>query len=167
MKKNILTVIIMAVTLINTILLAVLIFTIVPTANKTTRLMDKVASTIDLELESPDGSQLAVSDIVIYDIPDKLQINLKKGEDGTDHYASLSVSLSMNSKHVDYEDLNPKVTENSNAIKEIVQEEFAKYTRDEVEANKNVIKEQIITRIHELFQSDFIINVSFGNLVMQ
>ncbi len=169
MKKNILTIIIMAVTLINTILLGVLIFAIVPTANKTTKMVDKVASIVDLELESPENKndQVAVSDIVIYDMPDKLTINLKKGADGADHYAMLNVSISMNSKHKDYEALNPKVTENSNAIEEIVQEEFAKYTRDDVEANKNIIKEQIVSRIQDLFQSDFIISVSFGNLILQ
>jgi hypothetical protein len=53
-----------------------------------------------------------------------------------------------------------------NPIKEIVTEEFAKYTMDEVEANKNVIKQQVITRLSELFQSDFIINVSFGNIIL-
>ncbi len=169
MKKNILTIIIMAVTLINTILLGVLIFTIVPSANRTTKLVDKVASIVDLEMESPENAsaQVAVSDIMIYDLPDKLTINLKKGDDGVEHYAMLNVSLSMNSKHEDYETLNPKVTENSNAIEEIIQEEFAKYSRDEVEANKNVIKNQIIIRIQELFQSDFIISVSFGNLILQ
>ncbi len=169
MKKNILTIIIMAVTLINTVLLGVLIFTIVPSANRTTKLVDKVASIIDLELESPENknAQVAVSDIMIYDLPDKLTINLKNDEDGKDHYAMLNVSISMNSKHEDYETLNPKVTEYSNAIEEIVQEEFAKYTRAEVEAKKNVIKEQIIIRIQELFQSDFIISVSFGNLILQ
>lgn len=168
MKKNILTIIIMAVTLINTILLGVLIFTIVPTANRTTKLVDKVASIVDLELESPENKNalVAVSDIVIYDLPDKLTINLKKDEDGKEHYAMLNVSISMNSKHEDFETLNPKVTEYSNAIEEIVQEEFAKYTRDEVDVKKNVIKEQIIIRIQELFQSDFIINISFGNLVL-
>ncbi len=169
MKKNILTIIIMAVTLINTILLGVLIFAIVPSANKTTKLMDKVASIVDLEMESPENAraQVAVSDIMIYDLPDKLTINLKKGEDGVEHYAILNVSLSMNSKHEDYETLNPKVSEYSNAIGEIVQEEFARYTRDDVEANKNVIKEMIISRIQELFHSDFIISVSFGNLILQ
>lgn len=169
MKKNILTIIIMAVTLINTILLGLLIFTIVPSANKTAKLMDKVASIVDLELESPENAsaQVAVSDITIYDLPDKLTINLKKGEDGKDHYAIMNASISMNSKHEDFETLNPKVTEYSNAIEEIVQEEFAKYTRDEVEANKNVIKEQIISRIQDLFQSDFIISVSFGSLILQ
>lgn len=170
MKKNILTIIIMAITLINTVLLGLLIFTIVPAANRTNQLVAKVASIVDLELESPDAAEtvVSVSDIVTYDIPDKLTINLKSGENDSDakHYAIVYVSLSMNSKNDKYATLQPKVEENVNPIKEIVTEEFAKYTMDEVEANKNSIKEQVITRLQDMFQSDFIINVSFGNIIL-
>lgn len=168
MKKNILTIIIMAITLINTVLLAVLIFAIVPSANKTMKLVDKVNSIVDLELESPEGQEeeIAVSDIVAYNIADKLTINLKS-TDKESHYAVLKVSLSMNSKNEQYETLSTKVAENENAIKEIISDEFGKYTKDEVNTNKNQIKEQVITRIQEYFKSDFIINVSFGDLITQ
>lgn len=168
MKKNILTIIIMAITLINTVLLAVLIFAIVPSANKTMKLVDKVNSIVDLELESPDGQEedIAVSDIVSYNIADKLTINLKS-TDSENHYAIMKVSLSMNSKNEQYETLSPKVAENENAIKEIISDEFGKYTKEEVNANKNQIKDQIIIRIQEYFKSDFIINVSIGDLITQ
>lgn len=166
MKKNILTIIILAVTLINTVLLAVLIFAIVPTANRTTQLVAKVASIVDLELESPEQNELAVSDITIQNIEDTLTINLKSTNKES-HYAILSVSLSLNTKHADYETLQPKIVENDNTIKEIVTEEFGKYTKEEVNDNKSKIKEQVLTRIQDLFQSDFIINVSFGNLILQ
>lgn len=167
MKKNILTIIIMAIVLINTILTGVLIFVIVPTSNKTNQLVTKVASIVDLELESPDAAseEIAVSDISTYDIPDKLTINLLS-TDGNPHYALLFVSLSMNAKHPDFETLNTKITENENAIKEIVTEEFGRYSMDDVNPNKTKIKEAILTRVQELFKSDFIINISFGNMVL-
>ena len=168
MKKNILTIIIMAITLINTVLLAVLIFAIVPSANKTMKLVDKVNSIVDLELESPDSQkeEIAVSDIVAYNMVDKLTINLKS-TDSESHYAIMKVSLSMNSKNEQYETLSTKVAENENAIKEIISDEFGKYSKEEVNTNKNQIKDQIIVRIQEYFKSDFIINVSFGDLITQ
>ncbi len=166
MKKNILTVIIMAITVINTVLLAVLIFAIVPTANKTMKLIDKVNSIVDLELESPEGKMedISVSDIKTYNIADKLTINLKS-DDSESHYAVLKVSISMNSKNEEYTTLSEKVAENELAIKEIVSDEFGKYTKDEVKPNKDIIKDQIIIRLQEYFKSDFIINVSFGDLI--
>ncbi len=168
MKKNILTVIIMAVSLINTVLLAVLIFAIVPTANKTLKLIDRVSSIVDLELEAPQEEKeiISVSDIVTYNIADKLTINLKS-HDGQNHYAAMKVSISMNSKAEDYEALSVKVAENELAIKEIVSDEFGKYTMDEVKPNKDLIKDQVIIRLQEYFQSDFIYTVSFGDLITQ
>ncbi len=168
MKKNILTIIIMAVTLVNTVLIAILIFAIVPTSNKTMKLIDRVNTIVDLELESPEGNlaEISLSDIVAYNISDKLTLNLKS-DDGENHYAILKVSLSMNSKNEDYETLSLKIQENENAIKEIVSDEFGKYTKEEVMTNKNLIKDQIIVRIQEYFRSDFIINVSFGDLITQ
>jgi hypothetical protein len=166
MKKNILTIIIMAITLINTVLLAVLIFAIVPTANKTIKLIDQVNSIVDLELESPEAEaqSISVSDIATYNIADKLTINLKS-EDGKSHYAIVKVSISMNSKNEDYTTLSTKVADNELAIKEIISDEFGKYTKDEVIPNKDTIKNQVIIRLQEYFKSDFIINVSFGDLI--
>ena len=166
MKKNILTIIIIAITLINTILTAVLIFVIVPTSNKTNQLVTKVASIVNLELEDPEEgkAEIAVSDIVSHKIDEKLTIRLSS-TNNKPQYAVLYVSLSMNSKHEDYETLNPKIVENENAITEIVSEEFEKYTMDGVNDNKEAIKAQVLSRIQELFKSDFIINVSFGNIV--
>lgn len=119
-------------------------------------------------MESPEegDGEVAVSDIVVQKIDDKLTINLKK-TDEVNHYALVNVSLSINSKHEDNETLSPKIKENENEIKEIVTEEFAKYTIDEVNEKKNEIKEQVLIRIQEYFKSDFIINVSFGNLILQ
>ena len=166
MKKNMLTIVIMAITVINTVLLAVLIFAIVPTANKTMKLIDQVNSIVDLELESPEGEaeEIAVSDIETYTIADKLTINLKS-DDGKSHYAVVKVSISMNGKHEDYTDLSAKMTDNELAIKEIVSDEFGKFKADEVIPNKDIIKDQTIIRLQEYFKSDFIINVSFGDLI--
>jgi flagellar FliL protein len=154
-------------TLINVVLTAIIIFVIVPTSNKTTNLVSKVASIIDLELESPDGDSedaIAVSDITTFPVPDKLQINLAKSDD-VSHYAIMNVTLSINKKNKDTADLEPLITDNVENVKEIVTEEFAKYTMDNVQQNKNIIKQNILTRIQDLFESDFIINVSFGNII--
>lgn len=166
MKKNILTIIIMAIVLINTILTAVLIFAIVPTAVKTNKLVSQVAAIVNLELEAPTASEtVAVSDIATYELSEKLTINLKSTDD-TPHYALMFVSLSMNSKSDDYKTFSEKMSDYDNQIEEIVTEEFGKYTVDQVSDNKAAIKEAILNRLKELFQSDFIINISFGNMVL-
>jgi flagellar FliL protein len=168
MKKNILTVIIMAVVLINTILTGVLIFVVVPASNKTAKLVEKVASIVDLELEDPDtqNDEPSVADIVTYQIEEELTINLKSSGDGQTHYALVPVSLSMNSKHPDYEIYSTKMKDYEGAIKEIIADEIHKFTKDNVLDNKKAIKDAVLTRIQEYFESDFITNVTFGSMMV-
>ena len=75
----------------------------VPTANKTIKLIDKVAQIIDLELESPDSSieNIGVSDIETYLINERLTCLLAKSDE-EDHYAVFYLSLSLNKTHSDY-----------------------------------------------------------------
>ncbi|NLL72035.1 MAG: flagellar basal body-associated protein FliL [Clostridiales bacterium] len=166
MKKNILTIIIMAMCLINIVLSAVLIFTIVPSAKKSVALVNKVAQIIDLELESPEDkmADIGVSDIETHMIEERLTTILAKSDD-QDHYAVFYMSLSLNKTHEDYSELKDYIPQYENEMKEIVADEFAKYTVDEVLDKKDDIKDQVLMRIQELFKSDFIINVSFGNIL--
>ncbi len=137
MKRNILTVVVLALALINVVLSGVIIFAIVPTAMKTNKLITRVAQIIDLELESPEEEKLNLSpsDIEVYDIEGKLTINLKKSDDQK-HYAFVYVSLSLNKKHKDYEDFKKLISQYENDIKEFVTDEFNNYTIDEVDNNK-------------------------------
>lgn len=168
MKKNLLTIIVLAMAFINIVLSAIIIFVIVPTSNKTNAMLTNVAKIIDLELESPEDSenQISVADIETYEVADKLTINLKKSDDAP-HYAVVYVSISMNKKHKDYATFQPLVEKNVNEIKEYVTDEFSKFTVDEVLNNKSKIKENVKTKLQDYFKSDFIINVSFGNLILQ
>ena len=58
MKKNLISVLILALVLANLILTAILAFTIIPQTKKSNELIDQVCSAIDLELES--GSNITV-----------------------------------------------------------------------------------------------------------
>jgi len=166
MKKNILTIIIMAIVLINTILTALLIFAIVPTANKTNTLVAKVASIVDLELESPSSEDnISIDDIKTFDIPEKMTINLKS-TDQKEHYITVNVSLSMNIKNKDYTKYSETVKDHVIEMKDIIQDEISKYTKEEIQSNKEKIKENILVKIQEYFKSDFIIKVYFGNLLI-
>lgn len=168
MKRNLITIVILAMAIINVVLTAVIVFVMVPTSNKTNALVAKVAQVIDLELESKSGGieGIAVSDIETYDIPDKLTIRLKS--DGREkHYAIVYASLSLNKKHSQYEELQPIVKSHENRIKEIITDEFSKYQDTEVNDNKENIKESVINQLRDLFASDFIINVSFGNFIVE
>ena len=100
MKKNILTIIIMASCLLNLILTAVIVFAVVPTMNKTSQLVDKVATAIDLETDEEASGDYSIDNLEPYSIAfeNKQTINLKPDEgDNTSHFAVLEgVTISFN-----------------------------------------------------------------------
>lgn len=170
MKKNLLSIIIIALCVINTIFLAVIVFSVVPTSNKTNQLMTQVASIIDLELESPYGeeSNISVEDIFVHNIEKQLTVNLKS-EEGDDslHYALFNVSLSIDTTSKDYKKLSPTIVTNENIILELVSNVYSNYTPKEVLSQQEQIKKEVLTKLDEYFKSDFIVNVSFSQLVVQ
>ena len=128
MKKNILTIVIMAATLINVILSAVLVFSVMPAMNKTSNLVDKVASVIDLEIEDANAEEqeYTIDDLVAYTktYNEKVNINLKKeAGDDTNHYAQLSgFTLSFNTKAEDYSEISESIPGNDVYVDDIVKE---------------------------------------------
>ena len=169
MKKNMMTIVLIALAVVNVTLSAVLVFVVVPSATRTNNLVTKVMQILDLELESVEPTpELTVEDIAVYKMADNLIVNLAKSPGDTkNHYASFPVSLSENKKADDYATMSALVPEYEDIIKEIITEEFANYTIDSVSANKDVIKKEVIKRISELMNSDFIVNISFGNIILE
>lgn len=171
MKKNMLSIIILAVGILNVILGAVIVFAVVPTSIRTNNLISKVASTVDLELSSSSDSnnQVKIEDIENYPI-DNITMTLKRGQnDSKNHYAQVSsVSLSINTKSKDYAKYKPTVEQNENRIKEIISGEFEKYTAPTVMVNKETIKSEILRRLQEeLYNSDFIVGLSLGETLVE
>ena len=166
MKKNLITVIILA------LVLAILVFTIIPQTKKSNQLIDQVCSAINLELQSgentPATPEVPIEDVETYAITDGFTVNLKQGEDGKQHYAVFSVSLSLNTKSDGYktyggsEGLAAKVTIIQSEINTIVNG----YTLDEFNANgyQNV-KDDILKTLQDMFGgSDFIVGVNFSSV---
>jgi flagellar FliL protein len=170
MKRNILTIIILALGILNMILTAVIVFAVVPTTMRTNNLISKVAATIDLELQSPsEKDQIGIADIETFALPNDLTISLKQeGSDTKKHYALLvGVSLSINKKSEDYKTLRPTIDSNVTSITEIITDEFSKYTVNTVKDNKDKIKEEILKNLKKQFKSDIIIGISIGNIVTE
>lgn len=167
MKKNILTIVILALALINLVLTSLIVFVVVPTSSKTNKIITDVASIINLELD--DGAnKVKVTDIENYTIEDKLILNLKHNlNEDKQHYVSLKLSLSMNKKNEDYEKLKPQIETNVTQITEIVSNVFSKYSLTEAQNNKDKIKQEVLEQIQTYFGSDFIINVAFGGIIYE
>ena len=107
MKKNLISVVILALVFANFVLTALLMFSVLPETKKANTLIEKVCSAIDLDLNSGAAtgtSNISIDDQEIYKVSEgeDLTTNLAEGKDGKTHYAVLNVSLVLNKKSDNY-----------------------------------------------------------------
>ncbi len=172
MKKNLITVVILALVVVNLVLTAVLTITIVPETQKANELITKVCSAIDLDLQAGDtaGSlSIDVADMVDYAVGDEaLTINLADSGDGASHYAILSVTLSLDSTNDDYATYNSgDLSAYSSVIKNDIISVVSAHTIDEMRNNEDAVKEEILEDMQALFKSSFIVRVNFASATYQ
>lgn len=175
MKKNLLSIITLALVVINIALTVFMLFTVVPANKRVTSLVTDIASAMNLELYGADGASaeaatVSVADTVTYDIADQMTISLKRGDDEKDHYALCSVSLCMDSKHDDYgkygsaEQLGTMESMIKNAIIDAV----GSLTYEETQVmGTSQIQELVLEKIQELYGSDFVYKVVFRDIMFQ
>ena len=164
MKKNLITVITLALVVVNLVLTVILTITILPETQKANELITKVCSAIDLDLESgsaTSNANIPIDQIEVYNIDDEQTINLKQDGDGKDHFAMITVSISMDTKNSDYKDLKPQVEEKVNLIKGDINNIVSQYTIDEIKNNQSAVHDEILKDLQKMFGSDFIVAVGF------
>ncbi|MDY6356172.1 MAG: flagellar basal body-associated FliL family protein [Catonella sp.] len=171
MKKNMLTIVAIALSFINVVLTAVIVFSVVPTMQKTNSLITQVASIIDLEVSGSDTGQKTVNiadlDTVAY--TNALTINLKSTDgDDANHYAVVDqIILYLDKTAKDYSTIQPSMANFEGKVDEIVTNQLSQYTKDEVNNNREAIKNAILTSIQEQFGTETIVDVSLKNLRSQ
>lgn len=164
MKKNLITVITLALVVVNLVLTVILTITILPETQKANELITKVCSAIDLDLESgsaTSNANIPIDQIEVYNIDDEQTINLKQDGDGKDHFAMITVSISMDTKNSDYKELKPQVEEKVNLIKGDINNIVSQYTIDEIKNNQSAVQDEILKDLQKMFGADFIVAVGF------
>ena len=164
MKRNLLSVLVLALLVVNIVLTAVLMFSVVGTNNKVAALVTDIGTILQLDMGTANGEgneELNMADIEMYNIADSMTIHLKTAEDGKDHYCIVSVALSVNTKHADYKQYGATIANYESLIKGEIDQVIGSYTKEEAEANKEAIADEILTRIQELYDSTFIVDVVF------
>lgn len=173
MKKNILTIIILAATLVNLTLTAVSLFVVVPTANRANNLLIKIVQMIDLDIETPivtslPEGELGAADIFNYPIEDKLTITLKKLEGSSKaNYCTVKASINLNNKAKDFENIKKLLEANIEKVKETITDVIGSYTKDNVDDSKEAIKETLVAELQTYFQTDTIVDIVFSQFLSE
>ena len=175
MKKNLLSIIILFLLIINLSLTGVLVFSLVTANQRATALMADVATVLRLELPTAGAGEFVAPEIPIANVAtynvaagEAMTMPLKQGpEDASTRYVMVRVSLSMDSKNRGYRDNGEgDLSAVDMMIQDIIITAFGRYTGDEVkEADiQEQIKGEIINGLHAMYNSDFIFGVLFRDI---
>ncbi|MFG6383891.1 MAG: flagellar basal body-associated FliL family protein [Lachnospiraceae bacterium] len=167
MKKNLMSVLIMALVMANLVLTAILMISVVPQTKKANELVTKVCSAIDLELEGgKDNSSLYIpmSQVEPVSLSEgaSLTINLKDSKDGEKHHAVISVTLALDTKSEGYKTYGVEgITAKQDIIKSEIIKIVSSHTLEDMKEDRGKVEDEVLTRLRRMFESDFIVSVVF------
>lgn len=177
MKKNLLSVLILALLIVNITLTSIMMISVISTNGKTGELVTSIATVMNLELYGPNvdnANSVPLSQTATYTIADTLKIQLSHDTDeagnpvGADMVV-FEMSLAMDMENEGYEKYGSveSMTNFEVQIKDAVESVVKQYTEAECRdsATFEQIRMEILLALQQLFQSDFIYRVSISNMV--
>lgn len=178
MKKNLLSVLILALLVVNIAMNAIMMISVLGTNSKTGDLVASIATVMNLELFRPGTETVTrnvpLSQTATYSLNDRLMVQLNHSVDaegktvGAD-MVTFYMSIAMDTENKDYGKLGSSETLAGLEIemKDVVASVIQNYTEQECRENFEAIKEEVLYAIQQLFQSDFIYRVSISDVVYQ
>lgn len=169
MKKNLITVIILALCVVNLILNVLIVFVCMPSAKKTNNLISEIASVLNLELEGDEETPtVALENMATYSVEAQV-VNLKDDGSGENHYVQVGLTLEMDKSSKDYDSLNTVLTESGDAVFDEARNVIQNYTYAEVtdEKTQEEIKQKILENVQKKYATQCIYNVSFSKFTTQ
>lgn len=167
MKKNLMSILILALLVVNIVLTAIMMFSVTGAMKSTTALVGDIAAVLALELDlgGDDANRPSMENTVVYDIADVLT-TLKDDGSGTVHYASVAVSLQLDSKHDDYKKYGEaeEMTAKDSIIRAAIIEVISSHTLAEFQGDTDGIRNEILAKLQKTYQSDFIFDVVFSDV---
>ncbi len=171
MRKNLISVIILALCIVNFILNALMVFVFVPSMKKTDNLVTEIAAILDLELDQQ-GNASAAADISIenvenYSLSDTTTINLKSDGTGENHYAVIGIAISMDGSSADYKALSEKLADTESWVFDVTRSVVQEYTYAEINDAEiqSMVKRKIVEGLQEKYQTDCIYDVTFSSFI--
>lgn len=174
MRKNLLSVIILALCLVNLVLNALMVFVFVPTMKKTDNLITEIAAILNLELEQRKGDDGEIigpdlANAMNYALSETTTINLKNDGTGVNHYAIIGISVSLDGSAKDYKTVSEKLTQTESWVFDETRSAVSEYTYAEINDAEiqKIVKKDITKRLQERYQTTSIFDVSFSQFITQ
>ena len=168
MRKNMLAVLILAVSLANLVLSAIVLMVVIPKMDATEAFLTKVASAIELEEKQEKAVIGDMENYILTKSTESIMINLKNYKSSKDSYVVIKgVALMLNTKNKDYSQVKKLLDKNNIKIQDIINSTYEKYTKEEAKDKKEQIKNEILEEISEMLETRTIVDISFGSIMYQ
>lgn len=155
-------VIILALLVVNLVMTSVLMFTIYPQSQKANQLITAVCNAIQLDINNGAATglgNLPIDQITTFQVSSgsDMTINLSGGG-----FALIQVSLSVNNKSDTYKESQTTVLSDQEAIiKDAINNIVRQYTKEEFLQNNEAVKKEILKSLQQTFGADYIVGVTF------
>lgn len=178
MKKNLLSILILVLLIVNIALTTVMMISVTGTNKKTAELVTSIATVLNLELYNPGGVPVAdvpLSETETYDMSE-LMIPLKHStivnEDGTTEvsskqtYIQFTPSLYQNMKHEDYKAYGgaEKMATRATMVQDVITRVVREHTLEECQEDLEGVRDEILAEIQKLFDSNFIFKIGLNEI---
>lgn len=176
MKKNLLSVLILVLMIVNIAMSAVMMMSVVGTNQKTAALMDSIEAAMNLELNSPGSvSDVSLTDTETYNVG-QMTVNLAYsevvGEDGTvttsdkQIYIVFDIALLLDKTHADYAQYGgDNMSQYDSMIKDAIEQVVMNYDAEECRADfSGAIRDEILIAVQNLFHSKVVYGITLNNV---
>ena len=165
MKKNLLSVLLLVLMIVNIALSAVMMISVTGTNKKTAALMDSIGMAMNLELYTPGESPaVSLADTNTH-VMDAMTIPLAFGENGKQIYILFDISLLMDKTHDDYSKYADNISDYDSMIKDTVSQIVSVYNEEQCRTSfTSDIRNEMLTAIQNLFQSNVVYGITLSNI---
>lgn len=169
MKKNLLTVLILALLIVNIVLTSIIMVSVISVNKKTAELVNNIATAMNLEWTVPGGEEVeetvSLADTAVYPLPESMMIPVNSA-DGNTIYIIFDLSLSMDSTNKDYKEYGENVSAGGydSLIADTVNSVVGSHTEEECRSDFESIRAEILQAIQDLFGSKFIYKVNISGV---
>ena len=180
MKKNLLTIIIIALLIVNIVMTGIMMVSMMGTNKKTADLVSDIAAVLNLELGNPEEEEVVeipMSQQFIWNLSAKLEIPLQSEDivdlNGNitgkkDHYIVLeSIAFSLDTKSKGYKEYGAKITEYESMVRDAITSTVSKHTIDDCRDDFDAIRKEVLEAVRALFDKEFVYNVAISGIKYQ
>ena len=176
MKKNLLTIIVIALLIVNIILTGIMMISMVGTNKKTSDLVSDIAAVLNLELgieEEEEIVEIPMSQQYIWNLTEKMEIPLQSEDildtEGNvtgkkDHYVVFNIAFSLDTKSKGYKEYGENIAEYESIVRDAVTTVVSKHTIDDCRDDFDTIRKEVLDAVKALFDNDLVYNVAINGI---